>query len=101
MQRNVQARTQDGGGCLSYGNPTCRRHRASFRTAFREWIYLRLVTLNLEEPRFRSRLTGKGMDRQLRRSVGMTLVERLVKQVEGSIEVDASSGTVWKIIFPL
>ncbi|WP_256445804.1 hypothetical protein [Skermanella sp. TT6] len=41
------------------------------------------------------------MDRQLRRSVGMTLVERLVKQVEGSIEVDASSGTVWKIIFPL
>jgi two-component sensor histidine kinase len=44
---------------------------------------------------------GKGMDRQLRRSVGMTLVERLVKQVEGSIEVDASAGTVWKITFPL
>jgi two-component sensor histidine kinase len=44
---------------------------------------------------------GKGIDRQLRRSVGMTLVERLVKQVEGSIEVDASSGTVWKITFPL
>lgn len=44
---------------------------------------------------------GRGMDRQLHRSVGMTLVERLVKQVEGSIEMDASSGTVWKIIFPL
>jgi two-component sensor histidine kinase len=44
---------------------------------------------------------GKGMDRQLRRGVGMTLVERLVKQVEGSIEVDALLGTVWKITFPL
>jgi two-component sensor histidine kinase len=44
---------------------------------------------------------GSGLDRQLRRGVGMTLVERLVKQVEGSIEVDASSGTAWKIIFPL
>jgi two-component sensor histidine kinase/putative methionine-R-sulfoxide reductase with GAF domain len=44
---------------------------------------------------------GSGLDRQLRRGVGMTLVERLVKQVEGSIEVNASSGTVWKITFPL
>ena len=44
---------------------------------------------------------GGGLDRQLRRGVGMTLVERLVKQVEGSIEVDASSGTAWKITFPL
>jgi two-component sensor histidine kinase len=44
---------------------------------------------------------GSGLDRQLRRGVGMTLVERLVKQVEGSIEVDAASGTAWKIIFPL
>jgi two-component sensor histidine kinase len=44
---------------------------------------------------------GSGLDRQLRRGVGMTLVEQLVRQVEGSIEVDASSGTVWKITFPL
>jgi two-component sensor histidine kinase len=44
---------------------------------------------------------GSGLDRQLRHGVGMTLVERLVKQVEGSIEVDASAGTVWKITFPL
>jgi hypothetical protein len=53
MQRNVQARTQDGGGYLSYGNPAPRRNQA----AFRECLYLWLVTQNLEEPVIRSRLT--------------------------------------------
>jgi hypothetical protein len=53
MQRNVQARIQDGGGYLSYGNPAPRRNQA----AFRECLYLRLVAQNWEEPVIRSRLT--------------------------------------------
>ena len=44
---------------------------------------------------------GKGLDHQARRGVGMQLVERLVKQVDGVIEVTVVGGTAWKITFPL
>lgn len=57
MQRNVQARTRDCEGCLSYGDPTPRRNQASFRAAFRKQLYLRLVTQNLKEPTLPRRCT--------------------------------------------
>ena len=44
---------------------------------------------------------GRGLDPQVRRGVGMTLVERLVKQVDGSLELNTSKGTVWRITIPV
>lgn len=44
---------------------------------------------------------GKGLDGRARHGVGMRLVERLVEQVDGSIEVATAGGTAWKITFPL